>query len=602
MSGLKEQRLVASLLDASCNLDVFARRHFRPPFVSRRQIHRSIQQRHLTVNGCVVEFPTHVVKDGDKVELLATPEQLSRLLVEKNTLGSLACEPFNFVVLLKPAGMPVRGDGACTVTAALSSSLTNLLPQASGTHRASDAITEYAIVASVGRPFRGPVLVGLSQRSVCFLRESLNAGEIHFRYRVLVHGKYPFVQNHLGNDKLVRGVIHISLVLHAKSTGGLISLLDVTTSGGDDGLRRALSDMGFPIVGNAAGTRRSKGSNSSGVYAACIQIKFPFTDAQAGYRDSAQRVISVDIDVPEKFKRFVEREAIFSATKELKLEAKPTAYPSLVSASTALPGDNFQIVGFSGYGICVSDVVMTPRASSETLVNLACDCVRESCRQWFRFADNLEGCLRKTMRTPRILDLGTGSGALLIATILRSIPIPVHGVGLDVCEDALAVARRNLEAHALSSTVKLVHGDFADLSCFRGLLLAPAEYGCEDECALNHSQCVMSDSFDVILCNPPYLSRREADRLSGELGGPALAMVANDCDGLKGAEAYFMLARGIAGSPGVLRAGGSLIVELGGRREAHSIAQVFTDIAGLSLVSKVDDHYGFCRCLEFKQL
>lgn len=76
----------------------------------------------------------------------------------------------------------------------------------------------------------------------------------------------------------------------------------------------------------------------------------------------------------------------------------------------------------------------------------------------------------------RILDLGTGSGCLLLS-LLHERP-RAHGVGIDICEDALRVARVNAASLGLASRARFVRGDWAE--AVRG-------------------------RFEVIVTNPPYV-------------------------------------------------------------------------------------------------
>jgi methylase of polypeptide subunit release factors len=272
--------------------------------------------------------------------------------------------------------------------------------------------------------------------------------------------------------------------------------------------------------------------------------------------------------------------------------------------------NQLEIVEFCGLPILVSEAVMTPRPSSEVLVNTACDCIVESCRRWVCRSEGRAVGPCGAVRTPRILDLGTGSGALLIGILVRLSHIEVKGVGLDICQRALTVARRNVSVHGLEAAATLVQGDFSDLSCVHVALEAISP-GVSEETVLrdlDHAlpssfacpeSMINSDGFDAVICNPPYLTQKEAARIATELRGPPLAMIAEDVGHVKGASAYWSLAKGIAGSAGLLREGGSVIVELGGRRDPVVIAQIFRDVADLELAAQLDDHHGFCRCLRF---
>ena len=110
----------------------------------------------------------------------------------------------------------------------------------------------------------------------------------------------------------------------------------------------------------------------------------------------------------------------------------------------------------------VTPDVLIPRADSETLLEAAID--------WFGARD-----------TPtRIADLGTGSGALLLAAL--SIFRSATGIGVDASAAALAVASGNADRLGLSDRARFELRDWTKLRWTSGL-----------------------GRFDLILCNPPYI-------------------------------------------------------------------------------------------------
>jgi release factor glutamine methyltransferase len=119
----------------------------------------------------------------------------------------------------------------------------------------------------------------------------------------------------------------------------------------------------------------------------------------------------------------------------------------------------------------VTPDVLTPRPDTETLVQAA--------------LDRLPG----REAAARILDVGTGSGAIALA-LLSERP-KATGVGTDVSAAALAVARENTEALGLRDRLELR----------AGALFAP----------------VAGERFDLIVSNPPYLAESEAPGLAPEL-------------------------------------------------------------------------------------
>jgi release factor glutamine methyltransferase len=160
----------------------------------------------------------------------------------------------------------------------------------------------------------------------------------------------------------------------------------------------------------------------------------------------------------------------------------------------------------------------------------------------------------------RIADLGTGSGALLLA-LLSELP-NAHGVGTDTSLDALAVARDNAERLAVTR------------ASFVACDLAAALRG----------------PFDLIVSNPPYIASREIAALPPEVRDhdPRAALDG----GPDGLDFYRAIA---AAAPMLLAPGGDLVVELGAGQE-HAVATLFT-AAGLALVGARNDLLGIPRAL-----
>lgn len=140
----------------------------------------------------------------------------------------------------------------------------------------------------------------------------------------------------------------------------------------------------------------------------------------------------------------------------------------------------------------------------------------------------VETALRVVPGARRVLDVGTGSGAVA-AALARELP-RAHVWASDVDPDALTVARANLGRHA--PRVGLVRGDLLGF-CRAGAL-------------------------DLIVSNPPYVAADELERLEPEIRThePRQAL-AGGADGLAALRAL------VAAAPAVLRPGGWLVVEMG---------------------------------------
>jgi release factor glutamine methyltransferase len=209
----------------------------------------------------------------------------------------------------------------------------------------------------------------------------------------------------------------------------------------------------------------------------------------------------------------------------------------------------FGIKEFWSLPLHVSEAVLVPRPETETVVEAALDFVGR-------------GGLR--MEALRILDIGTGSGALLLA-LLSELPHAL-GTGTDISAPALAIARANAERHGLASRCTFVNCDIAE---------------------------GVNGPFDLIVCNPPYVAHGDIAALAPEVRDydPAVALDGG-ADGLHGYRAVAAEARRL------LAAGGQLIVELGAGQE-QAVRALFTN-AGLTPDAVRPDLAGIPRALDVK--
>jgi release factor glutamine methyltransferase len=134
----------------------------------------------------------------------------------------------------------------------------------------------------------------------------------------------------------------------------------------------------------------------------------------------------------------------------------------------------------------------------------------------------------------RVLDLGTGTGALLGAILLER--PAAFGIGVDRSERALLVARDNLRALGLADRAAFVCGDWS---------------------------AALGGQFDLVVANPPYIARSEFDRLPKEVRehDPRLALDG----GTDGLDAYRAILPDLVR---LLSPGGVAVLELGQGQES----------------------------------
>ena len=196
---------------------------------------------------------------------------------------------------------------------------------------------------------------------------------------------------------------------------------------------------------------------------------------------------------------------------------------------------------FFSLALAVSPAVLIPRPETEGLVVRAID-------------------LCRPLESPRIADVGTGSGAIAVA-LAKHLP-KARVVATDISGDALDVARGNVTRHGFDGRIELIACDLLD---------APAAAG----------------PFDCIVSNPPYVREDEFAGLPRDVRDhePKGALVA----GPTGVE---VVERLVAAAESRLAPGGWLLVEIGPstsvaaealiRRHSGLVpAPTLADIAGL---------------------
>jgi release factor glutamine methyltransferase len=193
---------------------------------------------------------------------------------------------------------------------------------------------------------------------------------------------------------------------------------------------------------------------------------------------------------------------------------------------------------FYGLPFHVTPAVLIPRPETELLVELA---------------------IERLPQQGRVLDLGTGSGAIAVA-IAHARPDALV-TALDVSTDSLAVAKGNAERHAVN--VEFLHSDW---------------YG-----------AVAGRRFDVIVSNPPYIVAGDAHLAQGDLRFEPVKALTDHADGLSAIRTL------CEGAGAHLAPQGSIHIEHGYDQAAavrallsgHGFANVqsWRDLAGIERVS-----------------
>ena len=211
-----------------------------------------------------------------------------------------------------------------------------------------------------------------------------------------------------------------------------------------------------------------------------------------------------------------EREAIITLLMQRIKERKPAAYITNQAS-------------FCGLSFYVDERTLVPRSPIAELIE-------NTFSPW---------CDQESITS--ILDIGTGSGCIAIASAYH-FPYAVV-TAVDRSEDALAVARINVDKHELENRVHLIHSDlFSELG---------------------------SNKYDLIISNPPYVSDREWRSLPAEyLSEPKL--------GFHGGESGLdIVQRILSQAKNHLTEQGVLVIEVG--RSAEKLLEMYPDVEFLWL-------------------
>lgn len=173
----------------------------------------------------------------------------------------------------------------------------------------------------------------------------------------------------------------------------------------------------------------------------------------------------------------------------------------------------------------VSPDVLDPRPATETLI---------------------EAALAEPFQT--VLDLGTGSGAIVISLLAQI--SGAQGVGTDISSDALNIAAENADAQGVKDRITLIRSDW---------------FG------------AITGRFDLIVSNPPYIAATEMPALAPELTHEPRIALTDEADGLSAYRAI------CAAACDHLRPNGRLIVEIGSS-QGQAVCDLFAR-AGLGQIN-----------------
>lgn len=199
----------------------------------------------------------------------------------------------------------------------------------------------------------------------------------------------------------------------------------------------------------------------------------------------------------------------------------------------------------------VTPAVLIPRPETETLVLEALEFL-------------------KPLKSPRVLDLGTGSGCIAISLVHQNKDKDTHITAVDISPDALDMAKRNAVKNGIEKKITFLQGD----------LFTPL---------------AQDASFDLIVSNPPYIAQAEFAGLAPDVRDhePRVALDGGP-DGLR----YY---RRIAADVGRhLKAGGRLMLEIGYTQD-EAVRGILAERPELELGLTLKDMAGHSRVVQAKK-
>lgn len=204
---------------------------------------------------------------------------------------------------------------------------------------------------------------------------------------------------------------------------------------------------------------------------------------------------------------------------------------------------------FYGIDLYVDRRVLIPRPETEMLVD--------------------QVLTEVTLRAPHLVtvaDVGTGSGAIAVAVAMNA--GNVHIYALDVSENALAVAQRNIEAHALGNRIQLLQSD---------LLTA------------------LPTRVDVVVANLPYVTEDDYRTLEPDVRDyePAQAL-------LGGPEGLDVIARLLSQLPDHCNHDAFVVLEIGYNQGAAVLTMVETLLPQATQIELHRDYQGHDRVISFQ--
>ncbi|KAJ2455869.1 hypothetical protein EV183_000485 [Coemansia sp. RSA 2336] len=545
----------------------------------RADIVTILRQNRVRVNGevmgdtCILQPHDSVQVDIDNLEAIKGRLRGIDVQVKHKEPG--------LMVLLKAPGINKQTiEWAGAALEAVSDAFCGDVPE-------SNKLVPWIAVNSVEKAIRSLVILVDSQRLHQAMLDQIDRGKVVFTISALCHGKveqahvdrvtaeslanaadttlprapekslylHPYLMWFKHNDLRFDIFDHVRLNVVSvteSSTAGYLSMVSgKITCSINPGLvlRRLMFELGHPVAGNQSHAKPLPNHRDKGSLLAFTSIKFP--------SPSQLTSVVVSEDVPPKLTSVCVREAKFFVQKQERAQKEISDFTD--TGETDELDDGLAMVNgkpaayvtgrkqFCGHTFKVTPDTLIPRPSTETLVATVVELVGQ--------------------KGAKILDLGTGSGCILLSVLLQT--ANTSGVGVDISSSALAVAQANCKLHHMESRADFIQSTFSSFA----------------------AELASHGPFDIIACNPPYVSASKITRMREAMEHePLVAFVAED----GGYQFYRDIHSCLSTSLNILS--GCIAFEIGKNME-RGVRRIFAD---WTEIAAKRDSRGYLRVLVFK--
>ena len=245
-----------------------------------------------------------------------------------------------------------------------------------------------------------------------------------------------------------------------------------------------------------------------------------------------------------------ELELILFPNQEISSKQSKLILHNFIERTKGIPVS--KIFGFKEFfsnEFIVNKNVLDPRPETELLVELV-----------------IKKIFKLRERKISLLELGVGSGCVIISILLSTKKNKVSALGIDISDEALKIADKNIKKFKLEKKLKLKKSDwFSDVN----------------------------GKFDIIISNPPYIRTSDIKNLDKEvkLYDPLIALDG----GLKGLGCFEKIARN---AKYYLKENGIIFIEIG-YGQINSVKKIFEKL-GFKIFLKEKDLQGIIRVVGFK--